>query len=139
MSKPTYRVAMALVSSLIACILVGGCGGGGGGSALFGPLALVTGTAYHEVAGGVCCNPPTDTPLASTAIVFHTTSGVPYSLRVQTNATGHYSASLPQGVYAVDIADLSTGPSYNTVTPQQITVTPPSNQLVDVKFIQDVP
>ncbi len=126
----------SLFSACALAVVLIGCGGGGAGNS---PASIVSGKAYHEVQGGPCCYPPTDTPLASTYLSFHRSSGIAYSIRVRTDSAGNYSASLPAGIYSVDIADLSSGVSYNAVTPQQFTVMPPSPIQMEVKFIQDVP
>lgn len=117
-------------------LVLSGCGGGGGSNT---PASVVAGKAYHEVQGGPCCYPPTDTPLVSTYLSFHRSSGIAYSIKVRTDTAGNYSASLPAGTYSVDIADLSSNVSYNAVSPQQFTVIPPAPIQMDVKFIQDVP
>ncbi|HLJ57766.1 MAG TPA: carboxypeptidase-like regulatory domain-containing protein [Chthonomonadaceae bacterium] len=129
---PHYRRA-PLPLTIACCLLslIAGCGGGGSGVA---SLSRVSGKAIHEVSGGPCCNPPSDTPLQNTLLSFHTVSGSTEVARARTDAAGDYSVILPPGSYAVDLVDRASQPSYDTVAPSQIPVTANAPLVVDIKF-----
>jgi hypothetical protein len=114
-----------------------GCGGGNGGGGT--PLFALTGKAYHEVAGGACCHPPVDTPLASTLLTFHLSSATANAASTQTDASGNFSVRLPAGTYVADLSNRNSEPLYNTVEPSRIIVMPTASNTTDIKFVQDVP
>lgn len=129
--------ATFLVSVCFSCALAGGCGGGNGTGN--GTTSALSGKAIHEVSGGVCCNPPTDTPLANTLLTFHTTTSATEVARVKTDGAGNYTVMLPAGTYGVDLVDRANQPLYNFVSPQQIVILANTPQTVDVKFELDAP
>ena len=128
---PTILCAVCCTLSIVA-----GCGGGSGSGG--GGLVPLTGKAIHEVAGGPCCNPPTDTPLALTLLSFHTFAGAE-AAQTRTDGAGAYSVMLPPGTYAADLVDRANQPFYNAVQPLQIQVTANTPSQVDIKFEEDVP
>src|SRR5580692_2185746 len=94
---PTVAILFLLLNGITGC--------GGGGNAGSPSKSLLTGKAIHVFEGGACCNPPVDTPLTSTVLVFHTATSTAQIASAKTDALGNYSVMLPAGTYEVDLAD----------------------------------
>lgn len=124
-----HRLPFCLVLiSAFAVLAAAGCGGGGSMS----PTSVVSGKAIHESSGGVCCNPPTFTPLAAAVISFTAATGG--SIQTRTDTSGNYTVKLPAGTYTSALADRSNEPSYTAVDPSQIVVPANSSISVDITF-----
>jgi hypothetical protein len=134
------RYNRTLSTGTILCLLLYGITGcGGGGNAGSPSKSLLTGKAIHVFEGGACCNPPVDTPLASTVLVFHTSTSTTQVASVKTDAQGNYSVMLPAGTYEVDLADRTNEPLYNGVEPQQIQVSSNTPEQVEIQFLELTP